>query len=156
MKRVHRSVLLWYSAAQMYDIVTDVASYPLFLPWCEKGEVLQQHPDGVTARVHLQFAGLRHAFTTRNVQDPGRRVDLHLVDGPFRALEGHWRFEPLAAPEPLTPDEPRQQACSVDFTLDYDFSNRALAAVLGPVFDKVASTFVDGFVERARQLHGAR
>ena len=28
--------------------------------------VLERHPDGITARLHLAYAGVRHAFTTRN------------------------------------------------------------------------------------------
>jgi ribosome-associated toxin RatA of RatAB toxin-antitoxin module len=151
MKRVAKSVLLWYSAEEMYELVTSVPKYPQFLPWCHAAEVLQQHDDGVTARIGLHYAGVRHAFTTRNVQQPGRSVLVRLVDGPFSVLEGSWVFQPLQHP-----DEEQGKACKVLFDLRYAFASKALEAVVSPVFDRIANTFVDSFVARAEQVYGAR
>ena len=75
MKHVKKSVLLWYTPQEMYDLVTGVDRYPDFLPWCDRAEVLTQHDDGMTARIGLHYMGVRHAFTTRNVQVPGRSVE---------------------------------------------------------------------------------
>src|SRR5512138_1180698 len=141
MKRVHKSVLLWYSPSEMYDLVIAVEQYPKFLPWCERVEVIERAEDTMTARLHLAYAGVRQAFTTRNRQVPGRSVLLHLVDGPFSLFEGLWEFEPVGGA-----DEP---ACRIEFELDYAFASRPLEAVLSPVFDKVANTLVDRFVQRA-------
>ena len=149
MKRVKKSVLLWYSAQEMYQLVTAVPDYPRFLPWCDKAEVLNQDEAGMTARLHLHYAGLRHAFTTRNVHLPDQRVVMSLVDGPFSALDGTWQFVPLGA-------EGSPPACRVEFDLQYAFSSRPLETVLSPMFDRVANTFVDSFVKRAEQVHGPR
>jgi len=154
MKHVNKSVLLWYSPTQMYDLVTAVPDYPRFLPWCSQAEVLETHADGITARVHLSFAGLRHAFTTRNVHVPGQSVTMSLVDGPFSVLEGAWQFAPLAQPGADPGEAPT--ACKVGFDLRYAFSSRALELVISPVFDRIANTFVDSFVKRAEQVYGAR
>ena len=151
MKHVKKSVLLWYSPAEMYRLVTDVPLYPEFLPWCERGEVLEQHEAGVTARIHLAYAGVRHAFTTRNDHRPDQQVTMALVDGPFSLLEGTWDFVPLGQA-----GSDGQQACRIEFDLRYAFSGRALEVVLSPVFDRVANTFVDSFVKRAEQVYGER
>jgi ribosome-associated toxin RatA of RatAB toxin-antitoxin module len=151
MKHVKKSVLLWYSPAEMYQLVTDVPRYPDFLPWCERAEVLDVHDSGMTARIGLAYAGVRHAFTTRNQHQPGRQVLVHLVDGPFSLLEGSWDFIPLGRPGADTP-----AACRIEFDLRYAFSSRPLEAVLSPVFDRVANTFVDSFVSRAEQVYGQR
>lgn len=151
MKHVKKSVLLWYSPREMYTLVTAVHEYPKFLPWCERAEVLEQHEHGMTARLHLHYAGVRHAFTTRNTHEPDAAVEVDLVDGPFSLLEGHWHFVPLAVP-----GDPDAQACRIEFELRYAFSSKALEAVVSPVFDRVANTFVDSFVRRAEQVHGAR
>ena len=98
MKHVQKSVLLWYSPREMYALVTNVQDYPKFLPWCDRAEVLQTHDDGVTARLHIAFAGVRQAFTTRNVNVDAEQVVMKLVDGPFSKLEGVWKFIPLQAP----------------------------------------------------------
>lgn len=148
MKHVKKSVLLGYSAEEMYALVTAVADYPKFLPWCERAEVLQSHGDGVTARLHLNYHGVRQAFTTRNTEEPNTAVRVTLVDGPFSTLEGHWRFTPIGAADTA--------ASRVALDLHYAFSGIALEAVVSPVFDRIANTLVDAFVKRAEQVHGPR
>lgn len=146
MKTVHKSVLIWYSAEEMYALVTDVARYPEFLPWCDKSRVIAQDESGMTAEVGLAFGGLRQSFTTRNTHVPGRSVQLKLVSGPFSNLDGTWKFNPVG--------EAGERACRVELDLSYGFSNFALQALVGPVFDKIASTLVEAFVKRAEQVYG--
>ena len=150
MKHVRKSVLLWYSPHEMYALVTDIPSYPDFLPWCDRAEVLKTHDDGVTARLGLAYMGVRHAFTTRNVQVSDTSVKVQLVDGPFSVLDGTWVFKALGRPGS------EQPACKIEFDLRYAFSSAALETVVSPVFDKVANTFVDSFVRRAEDVHGSR
>lgn len=149
MKHVRKSVLLWYSPHEMYALVIDCPSYPAFLPWCERAEIIDRREDGETVRLHLHYAGIRHAFTTRNTHETDRMVDMRLVDGPFSVLEGTWRFSPIGPIEPV-------QACRIEFDLAYAFSSRPLETVLSPVFDRVANTFVDSFVKRAEHVYGQR
>ncbi len=151
MKHVKRSVLLWYSPSEMYTLVTGIDDYPKFLPWCERAEVLERSAEGVTARLHLAYGGVRHAFTTRNVHVADRKVVMGLVDGPFSVLDGTWTFAPLRAP-----GSDREDACRIGFDLRYAFAHGALDLVIGPVFDRIADTFVDAFVRRAEQVHGPR
>jgi ribosome-associated toxin RatA of RatAB toxin-antitoxin module len=150
MKHVRKSVLIWYTPHEMYGLVTDVAAYPQFLPWCERSEVLEQDERGMTARLSLAYAGVRHAFTTRNEHVPERSVVVSLVDGPFSVLDGTWLFDPLGG------EGQAARACRIGFDLRYAFSSRALEAVVSPVFDRIANTFVDSFVKRAEQVHGPR
>ncbi len=154
MKHVKKSVLLWYSAAEMYELVTGIEQYPRFLPWCDDARVLQQHDDGVTARLGLHYMGIRHAFTTRNVHVQGESVTVSLVDGPFSVLDGTWLFRPIGRAG--GPGAELPAACRVEFDLRYAFASAALERVVSPVFDKVASTFVDSFVRRAEAVHGPR
>jgi len=146
MKSVHKSVLLWHSAHEMFALVTDVASYPAFLPWCDQTAVLDATDAGMTAKVGMALSGLKQSFTTRNTHELDRKVVMHLVDGPFSRLDGTWEFTPLG--------DGTQRACKVDFRLNYGFSNAALAALVCPVFDKIAATLVDAFVKRADQVYG--
>jgi ribosome-associated toxin RatA of RatAB toxin-antitoxin module len=150
MKHVKKSVLLWYTPGEMYDLVTGVERYAQFLPWCDKAEVLDRHDGGMTARLSLAYMGVRHAFTTRNDHVPGTSVLMRLVDGPFSSLDGTWLFSPLGQPGN------HEKACKVDFDLRYDFASPALEVVVSPVFDRIANTFVDSFVKRAEQVYGRR
>ncbi|WP_421955334.1 type II toxin-antitoxin system RatA family toxin [Polaromonas sp.] len=146
MKTVHKSVLIWYSAAEMFSLVTDVASYPQFLPWCDEAAVIEENAHGMTARIGLGMAGLKQSFTTRNTHVKDRKVSLKLVDGPFSQLDGQWDFTPVG--------KGSERACKIEFSLRYDFDNAALAAMVGPVFDKIAGSLVDAFVKRAGQVYG--
>jgi len=153
MKHVKKSVLLWYSASEMQQLVAAVPDYPKFLPWCERAEVLEQHDDGATARLHLAYRGVRHAFTTRNRHEGESKLKVSLVDGPFSELEGVWQFTPVKSNDA---SGPAASACRIDFDLRYAFSSRALELVVSPVFDRIADTMVDAFVERAEQVYGPR
>ena len=155
MKHVKKSVLLWYSAREIYELVVDVEAYPKFLPWCERAEVLGRDAEGLMARLHLAFSGIRHAFTTRNVQVEGESVDIALVDGPFSELDGLWRFVPLPVPGAAA-NPGTASACKIEFDLRYAFANGVLEAAISPVFDRIANTLVDSFVRRAEQVHGPR
>ncbi|HET7867122.1 MAG TPA: type II toxin-antitoxin system RatA family toxin [Burkholderiaceae bacterium] len=148
MKQVKKSILLWYTAREMYDLVLNVREYPQFMPWCERAEVLEESDQGMTARLYLSYRGVRQSFTTRNTHAASRSVAMHLVDGPFSRLDGHWEFVPVG--------EATANACRIHFQMNYTFANTALELVVSPVFDRIANTFVDAFVERAERVYGAR
>ena len=154
MKQVKKSVLLWYTPHEIYQLVTEIEAYPRFLPWCERVEVLGREGNVLTARLHLAYSGIRHAFTTRNVQVSDESVHIGLVDGPFSLLDGLWRF--VALPLPTAEGRPGESACKIEFEMRYAFSNKILEAAISPVFDRIANTFVDSFVRRAEQVHGGR
>ena len=145
MKTVHKSVLIWYSAQEMFALVVDVSSYPEFLPWCDRAAVLSEDEHGMKAEIGIAFGGIRQTFTTRNAHLPGREVNMTLVDGPFSRLDGQWKFIPLGE---------GQRACKVELELNYGFDSAALSALVGPVFDKIADSMVDAFVKRAEQVYG--
>jgi ribosome-associated toxin RatA of RatAB toxin-antitoxin module len=144
MKTVHKSVLIWYSAQEMFDLVTDVDRYPQFLPWCDHASVVPEDT-GMHARIGIAFGGLHQTFETHNEHVPGREISMKLVKGPFSKLEGQWKFTPLGE---------NQRACKVELELHYGFSNATLSRLVGPVFDKIAGSMVEAFVKRAEQVHG--
>lgn len=146
MKTIHKSVLLTHSAPEMFALVTDVARYPEFLPWCDQSQIMESSTNGMVAKVGMSISGIRQSFTTRNLHEPDSSVHMQLVDGPFSKLEGSWVFTPLG--------DGSMRACKVEFRLSYDFSSSTLAALVGPVFDKIASSLVDAFVKRADAIYG--
>jgi ribosome-associated toxin RatA of RatAB toxin-antitoxin module len=148
-KSVEKSVLIWYSPQEMYDLVVDVQHYPQFLPWCNRAEVLSEDAHGMTARLGLGYGGLTQSFTTRNRHEPGRSVALELVDGPFSSLSGRWRFAAIGDGSATA-----LRACRISLVLKYEFSNPTLAALVGPVFDGIANSLVDAFVKRAEAVYG--
>jgi len=146
MKTVTKSVLIWYSPAEMYRLVTDVDQYSKFLPWCDQARVVSSDETGMLAEITISLAGIRQTFTTRNQHVPDRQVSIRLVNGPFSRLDGEWNFIPVGAGT--------ERACRVELTLNYGFDNALLGKLVGPVFDKIANNMVEAFIKRAKQVYG--
>lgn len=146
MKTVNKSVLIWYTPHEMYDLVTDVKRYSEFLPWCEATRILEEHGDGMTAQVAIAFGGVRQTFTTRNVHTIGSQVNIELLDGPFSHLEGQWRFLPLG--------DGSQRASKVDLVINYRLNSSTLGKLAAPAISKIATDLVGAFVKRAEQVYG--
>jgi ribosome-associated toxin RatA of RatAB toxin-antitoxin module len=144
MKRVARSAIVPHSAARLYALVEDIESYPRFLPWCVSAEVKSRSADTTLATLGIGVAGLRQSFTTRNENRPPEAIDMKLVEGPFRHFAAAWRFQPLG-----------EKACKVEFSLEFEFASRAVAALLQPLFERMADSMVAAFTRRADQVHGA-
>jgi ribosome-associated toxin RatA of RatAB toxin-antitoxin module len=142
MHRVTKSVLVPYAASRMFALVDDVEAYPRFLPWCGGATVLERRPDGKTARIDIDYHGVKAHFTTDNANHPPERIVITLKDGPFRHLHGEWRFRALA-----------EDASKVEFELHYEFKAQLLETIVGPVFNHIANTFIDAFVRRAENLY---
>ncbi|MFW8564696.1 type II toxin-antitoxin system RatA family toxin [Orrella sp. 11846] len=142
MHSINRSVLVPFSAAQMFDLVAAVDKYPEFMPWCGGSQILSEDEQGMRASVTIALAGIRQTFTTQNVHDYPNSIELSLVDGPFSSLKGRWNFIALA-----------DDACKVEFSLTYAFSSRTLEKIVGPIFNRIASSFIDSFTKRAEACY---
>ncbi|MBF6057884.1 MULTISPECIES: type II toxin-antitoxin system RatA family toxin [Thiomicrorhabdus] len=142
MKKIARTALLPYSAKQMYDLVNDVARYPEFLPWCGGSEVLSATDSYMEASVTIAKAGIKQTFQTRNHLVPGQRIEMQLIEGPFKYLRGEWQFKVLDT-----------DACKILFEIEFEMSSGLLSAAIGPIFEQIASTLVDSFCERAKQIY---
>lgn len=143
--KVSRSAIVPFSAEEMFALVEDIERYPDFLPWCGGAEVTSRDPVKTSATIHINYRGVRQSFSTDNRKYPPERMTMNLVQGPFRALDGEWRFVMLGA-----------AASRVEFNLQYEFSSALLERLVGPVFGHIAGTMVDAFLKRAEQLYGRR
>jgi ribosome-associated toxin RatA of RatAB toxin-antitoxin module len=143
MALVEKSVLIERSAQQMFELVDRCEDYPQFLPWCSRTELKFRDDSKTVATLHINYHSVKSHFTTENDKEIPARMNIRLVDGPFRRLEGSWRFLALA-----------ENACKIEFQLHYEFSSKLFEKVIGPVFNHIANTFVDAFVRRAAQVYG--
>lgn len=143
MPSVSRSALVPYSAQQMFELVAAVDQYKAFLPWCGDSQVLERSEDEMKACVVISKAGIERSFTTMNRFQRGKMMEMRLLEGPFRHLEGFWRFQPL-----------REDACKVSLDLEFEFSSRVVTLAFGKIFNQIANTLVDAFVQRADEVYG--
>ena len=143
MAQVDRSVLVGYTAQQMFSLVDRVEEYPEFLPWCT-GASARQHNEKITlATIRLKYRYFKQSFTTENSKHAPHSIEVRLISGPFRHLEGSWRFIQLG-----------EVGCKIEFRLRYEFSSKLLEKLLGTAFQHIADSLVDGFIKRAEKVYG--
>lgn len=140
---VSRSALVPYAASKMYALVADVEKYPGFLPWCRNARVRAPGEETVEASLEIGRGPIRKTFTTRNVMIRDSRIDIGLIDGPFKHLQGCWQFMTLDG-----------AGSRIVLDLEFELSNALLRRTLGPLFSEIANTMVDAFCRRAKELYG--
>ena len=146
MPLISRQSLVMYSPAEMYELVNDINAYPEFLPWCRSSNVISQSADIIEASVEIAKGSLNKSFATRNLLQKNKMIEMQLLEGPFKHLEGFWRFNALKDPS----------ACKVTLDLEFEFNSKLVALAVGPVFSKIANTLVDSFCKRAIDVYGER
>ena len=146
MSHIQRSALVHYSPAEMYQLVNDVAAYASFLPWCRSSEVKSETDTEMIASVEIAKGVLNKTFTTHNQLYKDNRIELQLVDGPFKKLSGYWQFDALKT----------ENACKVKLDLVFEFDNAMMSIAAKPIFTQIANSLVDAFCKRAVDVYGER
>lgn len=142
MALVEKTVLIEHTPAQMYALVDDVEHYPEFLPWCSRSELKFRDEQSTVATLYIDFLSVKSHFSTENSKVFPSSMVIKLVDGPFRSFDGAWHFKALG-----------DSACKIEFRLNYEFSSKLFEKVIGPVFSRIANTFIEAFVQRAAQVY---
>ena len=132
-----------YTPEQLFDLVAGVERYPEFLPWCKACRITRRQNDVFFADLVVAFKMFRERFTSKVRLIPKTGVDVEYIDGPFRYLNNHWRFEA---------DE--NGGCIVDFYVDFEFRSRVLQKLIGLLFEEAVRRMVGAFEARAAQLYG--
>ncbi len=140
--KLEKTVLVPYTAEQMYKIVNQAEDYPKFLPWCDKADILMRSDTEQKATLSMSYLVLKQHFTTHNTMTPNQRIEMNLVEGPFQKLYGLWQFKAIG-----------ETGCRIDFFIDYEFSNAFLDKMIGPVFNQISRTLMDAFVEEANKRY---
>ncbi|MDO4434545.1 MAG: type II toxin-antitoxin system RatA family toxin [Alysiella sp.] len=137
-----KSVLVLHSAEQMFALVDRVEDYPRFLPWYGRTEIIARTETELKARIFMNYMGVHQSFATHNHNTPPHEIRMSLLEGPFKSLNGTWRFIPLG-----------DDACKIEFTLNYELTG-LLVRLLNPVFSSVTGKLVDAFVQEANHRYG--
>ncbi len=146
MSHIKRNALVHYSPAEMYKLVNGVSNYADFLPWCRSSSVISESESEMTASVEIAKGVLNKTFTTRNTLHKDYRIELQLVDGPFKKLSGYWQFDTLKT----------ENACRVNLELEFEFDNAMMSIAAKPIFTQIANSLVDSFCKRAVDVYGER
>lgn len=139
---LNKSVLVLHSAEKMFDLVDKVEDYPHFLPWYGRTEIISREGNELKARLYMDYMGVQQSFATHNHNRPPYEININLLEGPFKSLNGTWQFTPLG-----------DDACQISFTLHYELTG-LLTRLISPVFSSVTSKLVQAFVDEANKRYG--
>ncbi len=143
MNTLKRSAMVPYSARQMYELVNSIEDYPRFLPWCSKSKVISRTDEEVVAELEISWKGMHKSFSTRNTLHPYHSMDIGLVNGPMKHMQGKWDFVVI-----------NEHACKVLLDLEFEFAGGFFDMLFQPVFQSIANSLVDAFCQRAVELYG--
>ncbi len=143
MTTIHRNAIVPHNAQTMFDLVDDIEAYAGFLPWCEYSTVQSRNDDEVEATLGIKHGFISKSFTTKNRLQPHKMIQMKLVNGPFKHLDGFWRFESLS-----------ESSSKISLDLSFEFSTPMLSITLGPVFNHIGRTLLDAFCQRADDVYG--
>ncbi len=146
MTLISRNALVPYSVEEMYVLVDNIEDYAQFLPWCRSTEVLSRDENEVQASIEIARGGLNKSFTTLNRLQKNKMIEMRLIEGPFKHLQGYWRFDALKDPT----------ASKISLDLEFEFESRLVALAAGSVFNQIANSMVDAFSKRAVEVYGER
>lgn len=145
MTEIIKTTVVPYTPEEMYVLVNDIESYPIFLPWCTAAKILSQQEKRLTATLLFALGKIKQSFTTENIMQNGSQIEMRLIEGPFKHLKGYWKFN--------LEDE---QSCQIQLYMHFEFKNKIIKHTLGKVFYKVMDSLVESFVQRAQQIYGNR
>ena len=140
---IRKNALVPYTPAQMFELVDRIEDYPQFLPWCRETLVYSRNGAEVKARVVVTKGVMSHSFATVNRVQRNKIIEVRLLEGPFRHLEGSWQFESIEA-----------GGCRINFHLEFEFSNKLINLTVGPILQKAVGSFMEAFCQRAKEIYG--
>lgn len=140
---INKSKVVPYPQHQMYTLVNDIGSYSEFVPFCSDSRIDNYTHEEICATLSFAQGRLRKSFTTLNRLQPYKIIEIRLINGPFRRLEGYWYFESVDG-----------NRCRVSLNLEFEFSSQWLSFMFEPLFKQVATMLVDTFYKQANFLYG--
>ena len=140
MHSIHKSAIVLHSSKKMFQLVDSVENYPNFLPWCGSTKIIERNNNKTIASIEINFKKIKQTFTTENTKERHRKMNIRLIDGPFKSLSGQWIFKDFD-----------KHSCQIELKLEYQFSNIVLEKLISPVFNMIANTFIDEFIKEANR-----
>ena len=134
-----------YNADEMYALVNDIEAYPHFLSWCKTAQITNKSETHLQATVAVEVGKIKQSFVTDNTMQPGKRINMQLVEGPFKFLSGCWQFQAQ-----------ENQSCQIRLDIEFEFKNKLLKLALGKTFSRIMDSMVDAFTRRAVEIYGNR
>ena len=136
--------VLPYSSEEIFDLVSDIESYPEFLPWCIGTRILKQEKNIIYADLIVGFKLVREVYTSKVILQRPNAIDVEYEKGPFKHLINNWKIKEIGS------------GCEVKFFIDFEFKSRFLRGLMGVFFGEAVNRMVTAFENRANVIYGKR
>jgi coenzyme Q-binding protein COQ10 len=133
-----------YAPEELFDLVADVKSYPLFLPWVAAVRIRSDSETETIADMVVGFRALKETFTSKVIKERPHEIEIDYIEGPLKYLHNNWKFAPDGEGGSL-----------VDVCVDFAFRNRLFETLAGQMFDRALRRMIGAFEDRAHALYGA-
>ncbi len=145
MVKIHRSAIVEYSVAQMFELVNDVEHYPLFMQGCASAKVLEEDDEFLVGELVVSKAGITQTIITRNILDFPESIEVELVEGNFNRFSARWDFLEL-----------NETASKVSLRMEFEIKPGIIDLALEKLISVSGNNLVDALVDRAHVVYGAK
>ena len=141
MNVVNQSEDINVNVSLIFDLINNVDKYSSFLPWCSNSSILSNSSSEMTAEIEIAGKPITWKFKTKNNYKVNEIIKIKLVDGPFKNLEGYWKFNSID-----------DHNTSVSLFLEYEFNSKIIELSLKPIFATIMSSILDSFISEAFRI----
>ncbi len=137
MSTFKRSFLVRKPVEQVYRTLSDVEEYETFIPYCIESKIIDEQSDFSLVTLNLEFFGIQTSFTTKNVVEINKSIEMELIDGPFDKFKSSWKLE-----------EVDKQNTNLSFEMSYQMKNKILEMAFKKNLNAVSESIVEAFKSR--------
>ena len=134
---IKKEAIILKDLKTVFNIVNRVDLYKNFVPYCVESKIIFEQNDEMEARIDFNLKGLKTSFTTRNKINDYQSIDMKLVEGPFKKLDGKWEFKEI------------DNKTLVFLTINYEAESKIIEYTVSKSLEKITSYLVNAFVSQS-------
>ena len=138
MKKIHKEEDINIEVTKIFHLINNIEKYPDFLPWCVKTEVEHKSKNTINGKIFISKSFIKWNFSTKNIIENNKSINLSLIDGPFEELNGKWSFIPID-----------KNNTKVSLDINYKFKNSLIEISIEPIFTSIMNSILQSFISQA-------
>ena len=137
---IKKEAIILENIEKVFNIVNRVDLYKNFVPYCVDSIIISEENDQMKARLDFNLKGLKTTFTTQNIIKNNKIIQMKLVDGPFKYLDGEWKFTEI------------DNKTLIELSINYEVKSKILDYTISRSLEKIMDYLVKAFVSESKKL----
>ena len=134
---IKKEAIILKNVEKVFNIVNRIELYKNFVPYCVESEIILEENNFVEARLEFNLKGVITSFTTRNEICENEYIDMKLIDGPFKYLDGKWEFKSI------------DKKTIIYLTINYEAESKIIEYTVGKSLEKITNYLVKAFINES-------